>query len=149
MYPAEIKYSPPGLHERPLTDPLCPLTAPTSSQISSLSLLVGSVHLHRLHPPAQPQANASFPPCAQTVPTNPPNLCPPTSPNRWRFIHISFVPSSACVIAADGDHMMTDESVEADSRVGADFEFLAGRHDKHVTPASCPISNASRVTEKR
>lgn len=42
--------------------------------------------------------------------------------------------------------MMTEESVDADSKVGADS---AGRHDKHVTPASCPISNASRVTENR
>ena len=45
--------------------------------------------------------------------------------------------------------MMTEESVDADSKVGADSGFLAGRHDKHVTPASCPISNASSVTENR
>ena len=40
---------------------------------------------------------------------------------------------------------MSEESVDVDSNVA---DFLAGRHRKAVTAASCPTRSASNVTEK-
>lgn len=47
-----------------------------------------------------------------------------------------------------GDHKIREESVELDKRVCND-EALAGEDGAHasdVTPASCPMSSASKVT---
>jgi hypothetical protein len=50
------------------------------------------------------------------------------------------------VSVAEGDHKIREESVDVDSRVGADSVVL-GLHETEVTPASCPMSSASKVME--
>lgn len=48
---------------------------------------------------------------------------------------------------ADGDHKMREESVDVESRVGTDVDTFCGHQEREVTPASCPTSRASKVTE--
>jgi hypothetical protein len=69
------------------------------------------------------------------------------SPNRWRFIQIEADPSAEVI--AEGDHRITDESVDVDSKVGVESDGVAGLQEREVTPASWPIKSASNVTEKR
>lgn len=152
-YPTEMMYSPAGLQSISFTGPLCPLMAPTSFHCAGFGSPAARVHRQRLHPPFHPQPTTSSP-ClvlAQSAPTNPPRRCPPTSPNRCRLIHIE-----PAVVSRDdtdckiwlGDHRIRDESVELDNRVCSD-EALArsdGAHASDVTPASCPMSSASKVT---
>lgn len=45
----------------------------------------------------------------------------------------------------EGDHIMTDESVEVERSVG--FEVLSGLHERDVIIDSWPTSSASNVTE--
>lgn len=138
-YPVETKYSPPGLQARPLTGPPWPEMAPISIQDSSEDLVDGPwslLHRHRLQPPDQPQATASFPSSAQTPPTKPPSLCPPISPNRCLFIHMEVFPSSVDTMTVDGDHIISEESVDVDKRVGNDEGVVLGRQEREVTPAS-------------
>lgn len=47
----------------------------------------------------------------------------------------------------EGDHRISDESVDVDRRVGVDADVVLGRQESDVTPASCPMSRASNVTE--
>jgi hypothetical protein len=54
--------------------------------------------------------------------------------------------SSNDVPSAEGDHRIKDESVDVDNRVGVD-SIVAGFHETDVTPASCPMSSASKVME--
>ena len=42
--------------------------------------------------------------------------------------------------------MIKDESVDVDNRVGVD-SIADGLHETDVTPASCPMSSASKVME--
>ena len=152
-YPTEIMYSPAGLQSRSFTGPLWPLIAPISLHCAvSGSPIVACTDRQRLHPPFHPQPITSSP-CvvlAQSPPTNPPRRCPPTSPNRCRLIHIE--PAMTSLDDAEfkiwlGDHRIKEESVELDRRVCSD-EALAGvdgAHASDVTPASCPMSSASKV----
>ena len=48
--------------------------------------------------------------------------------------------------ASEGDHKITDESVDVDNKVGLD-SVRAGLHETDVTPASWPMSSASNVIE--
>ena len=48
----------------------------------------------------------------------------------------------------EGDHRITEESVEVESKVGSGNCEEDGRQDRLVRPASCPTSKASKVTEK-
>jgi hypothetical protein len=137
-----MRYFPLGLQLIPRTGPLCPDMAPISVQTSS-PLFWGDVsQLQRLQPPPHPHANACFPCCAHTPPTNPPRRCPPMSPKRWRLIQME--DDLSCTVA--GDHNIKEESVDVDNRVGEDSVVL-GPHPTEVTPASCPMSNASKVTQ--
>ena len=47
----------------------------------------------------------------------------------------------------DGDHKIRDESVDVDKSVGVDMDVVFERQERDVTPASCPTSRASNVTE--
>jgi hypothetical protein len=143
-YPAEIRYSPFGLQSRPFTGPLCPPTAPTSAQAS---FPFCDLQRHLLQPPDQPQANASFPPLAHAPPTNPPNLCPPMSPNRCRLIQIEADRSREEVRMVEGDQSISEESVDVESRVGVGSGVVVGRQERDVIPASCPMRRASNVIE--
>ena len=121
--------------------------AATSAHVSFSTPSAGA-HRQRRHPPAQPHAHASAPPRAQRPPTNPPRRCPPTSPNRWRLIQMEAAPSVAAeVMIVEGDQRMSDESVEVERRVGMGVVAAAGRQESEVTPASWPISRASKVIE--
>lgn len=46
-------------------------------------------------------------------------------------------------MTVDGDHKMTEESVDVDSKVDVE----SGRHEREVTPASCPTRRASKDME--
>lgn len=145
-YPAEIRYSPSGLQSRLLTGPLCPVIAWLSPQTSSATFSGVLVQCHRRHPPDHPQANASSPPRAHRPPTNPPNRCPPTSPKRCRLIQMEVEPFSEEDLISVGDHNIKDESVDVDKSVGVRLG-VDGRHERDVTPASCPMRRASNVME--
>jgi hypothetical protein len=142
-------YSPAGLHSRSFTGPLCPLIAPISLHCK---VSVACTDRQRLHPPFHPQPITSSP-CAvlaQSPPTNPPRRCPPTSPNRCRLIHIE--PAVTSLDDAErkiwlGDHRIKEESAELDKRVCSDeaLAVVEGAHASDVTPASCPMSSASKV----
>lgn len=146
-------YSPAGLQSRSFTGPLCPLIAPISLHCAVSGLpSVTCTDRQRLHPPFHPHPITSSP-CmvlAQSPPTNPPRRCPPTSPNRCRLIHIEPAVTS-CDDAEGkiwlGDHRIKDESVEVDKRVCSDEtpSGADGAHASDVTPASCPMSSASKV----
>ena len=141
----DARYSPLGLHARSVTGPLCPVIAPTSVHSSIAWSSVAGRHLQRLQPPLQPQAMTSFPLSAQRPPTNPPSRCPPTSPNRCLLIQRLVIPFCE-PNTDDGDHRITEESVEVDSRVGSANFDEGGRHDRLVIPASWPTRRASKVT---
>lgn len=147
-YLAEIRYSPPGLHATLRTGARCPVIAPTSvhSSIVFSSSASGGWQRHLRQPPFQPHARASDPPRAQSPPTKPPRRCPPISPKRCRLIH-KVVPSFADVRTVEGDQRMREESVEVDKRVGRLLGESWVLHVRDVTPASCPMSSASKVTE--
>jgi hypothetical protein len=143
-----MRYSPPGLHAMPFTEPACPVSAPTSFQMSlpaSSSLVCA--HCQRLHPPDQPQANASEPSAVHKPPTKPPRRCPPTSPKRcWLTQRADELPFGPVLTETD-DQRMRDESVDVESNVSFECPVDEGRQARDVTPASCPTSSASNVME--
>lgn len=47
----------------------------------------------------------------------------------------------------EGDHRITEESVDVESNVGSDHCDDDGLQESDVTPASCPTRRASKVTE--
>ena len=47
----------------------------------------------------------------------------------------------------EGDQRMRDESVEVERRVGVRVVLVGGRQASEVTPASWPMSRASKVIE--
>ena len=47
----------------------------------------------------------------------------------------------------EGDHKITDESVDEESKTGLLLCAALGCHERDVTPASCPINKASNVIE--
>lgn len=47
----------------------------------------------------------------------------------------------------EGDQRMSDESVEVERSVGTGLVLVGGRHASEVTPASWPMSRASKVIE--
>ena len=143
-----MRYSPPGLQAMPFTGPACPVSAPTSVQVSfTMASLLVCAHRQRRYPPDQPHANASEPSAAHKPPTKPPRRCPPTSPKRcWltqRADELPFGPDLTETV----DQRIREESVDVESNVF--FECLAdeGRQARDVTPASCPTSKASNVIE--
>jgi hypothetical protein len=143
-----MRYSPPGLHAMPFTGPACPVSAPTSVQISfSATPSPACAHRHRRQPPDQPQANASEPPAVHKPPTKPPRRCPPTSPKRcWltqRADELPFAPD----LTETGDQRMREESADVESSVSLECLVDEGRHARDAIPASCPTSKASNVIE--
>lgn len=146
--PVDIRYCPPGLHAMPFTGPACPVSAPTSVQISLLaaSLLV-CTHRQRRHPPDQPHATTSEPPAVHRPPTKPPRRWPPTSPKRCWLIQRADEPPSDPDRTATGDHKMREESVDIESSVSLVCPVVEVRQARDVTPASCPTSKASNVME--
>jgi hypothetical protein len=132
----------------PFIGPECPVSAPTSVQVSLLAV-PSSVRIHRQrrHPPDQPHANASEPAAVHKPPTNPPRRCPPTSPKRCRLIQRAdehpFCPEETVT----GDQRMREESVDVESNVSLCCPVGEGDQARDVTPASCPTSNASNVIE--
>lgn len=130
----EAKYSPLGLQAKPRTGALWPVMAPNSAQSSTWSAVV--VHRHRRQPPLQPQARTSLPSWAQSPPTKPPSRWPPTSPKRCLLIQRLVVPCCDEPKMVDGDHRITDESVEVDSSVDSGNAAERGRQDRLVIPAS-------------
>ena len=143
-----MRYSPAGLHAMPFTGPACPVSAPTSVQISFPSNpSFVSAHRHRRQPPDQPQANASEPSAVHKPPTKPPRRCPPTSPKRcWltqRVDELPFTPD----LTETGDQRMREESADVESSVSPEYLVDEGRHAREVIPASCPTSKASNVIE--
>lgn len=58
------------------------------------------------------------------------------SPKRCRLIHMVVEVSFEEASTVDGDHRITEESVDEDSRVAVDDDDVAGRQLREVTPAS-------------
>lgn len=136
--PADIRYSPRGLHAMPFIGPACPVSAPTSVQISLAAVpFSGFIHRQRRHPPDHPHANASEPTVVHKPPTNPPRRCPPTSPKRCWFIQSADELPSCPEETETGDQRMREESVEVESSVSLDCPAVGeGRQARDVTPAS-------------
>lgn len=143
-----MRYSPPGLHAMPFTGPACPVSAPTSFQIScSVGSSLVCAHRQRRHPPDQPHANASEPSAVHKPPTKPPRRCPPTSPKRcWLTQRADELPFGPDLTETD-DHRMREESVDVESSVSLECPVDEVRQASDVTPASCPTSKASNVIE--
>ncbi len=147
-YPADMRYSPPGLHAMPFTGPACPVSALTSVQISfSAASSLGWAHRHRRYPPDQPHAKASEPSAVHKPPTKPPRRCPPISPKRCWLTQRADEHPFAPDLTETGDQRMREESVDVESSVSLECPDDEGRQASDVTPASCPTSKASNVTE--